>query len=202
MASGGNEPVQGVREPMAARNTPARAYRAGQEAMQEGDLKSAQTSFLWASTLDPDNALYVHAAAGTACRMGQYREAEGLYRKAIGLAEKTVGAGQPRVALVAYSLVELYENQGRVDEARQLCERVLRELDREEAIHANTQTLGRLAELFRKAGRPEASEALYRDALAWRLRVFGAGHAKVVDCRAGLEEFLGRTGTKGEACLA
>jgi tetratricopeptide (TPR) repeat protein len=187
---------------MAARNTPVKAYRAGQEAMQGGDFKSAQTSFLWASTLDPDNALYIHAAAGAACRMGQYREAEGLYRKAVALAERTIGVGQPRVALVAYSLVELYENQGRIDEASQLSDRVVRELDRDEAIHANSQTLRRLAELYRKARRPDTGEALYRDALAWRQRVFGAGHAKVSDCRAGLEEFLGRMETRGEACPA
>lgn len=202
MASGGNEPVKGVREPMAGTNTPAKAYRAGQDAMQDGDFKSAQTSFLWASTLDPDNALYVHAAAGVTCRMGHYREAEGLYRKAIALAEKTIGVGQPRVALVAYSLVELYENQGRVDEAQQLSERVVRELDRGEAIHANSQTLGRLAALFLKACRPDAGEALYRDALAWRERVFGPGHAKVADCRAGLEQFLARAERRQESCLA
>jgi len=187
---------------MAARNAPAKAYRAGQESMQAGDFKSAQTSFLWASTLEPDNALYIHAAAGAACRMGQYREAEGLYRKAVTAAEKTMGAGQPRVALVAYSLVELYENQGRIDEACQLSERVVRELDRDEAIHANSQTLGRLAELCRKARRPDAGEALYRDALAWRQRVFGPDHAKVADCRAGLDDFLGRMETSGETCPA
>ena len=158
--------------------------------MQACDFRRAKTSFLWASALDPENALYLHAAAGAACRIGQYREGEGLYRKAIALAERTIGAGQPRVALVAYSLVELYENQGRIDEARQLSERVVRELDREQAIHANIQSLERLAALCRKACRPEVGEALYRDALSWRRRVLGAGHAKVTDCEAGLERFL------------
>ena len=98
--------------------------------------------------------------------------------------------GQPQVALVAYSLVELYENQGRVDEAWQLSERVVRELDREQAIHANSQSLGRLAALCHKALGPEAAEVLYRDALAWRRQVYGPDHAKVADCEAGLKDFL------------
>jgi len=175
---------------MAHTNTPAKAYKAGQDAVRAGDFRLAKTSFLWASTLDPESVLYLHAAAGAACHLGQYRESEGLYRKAIAMAEQTIGAGQPQVALVAYSLVELYENQGRIDEARQLSERVVRELDREQAIHANSQSLGRMAALCRRACRPEAGEALYRDALSWRRRVFGPGHAKVADCEAGLERFL------------
>lgn len=179
---------------MADRIATARVYKAGQDAMLAGDIRSAKTSFLWASTLEPENVLFIHAAAGAACRLGQYREAEGLYRKAITLAERTSGAGQPQVALVAYSLVELYENQGRVDEARQLSERVVRELDREQAVHANSQSLGRLAALCRKALGPEAAEALYRDALSWRRQVYGPDHAKVADCEAGLKEFL-RDGT-------
>lgn len=187
---------------MAAKDAPAKAYRAGQDSMQLGDYKSAQTSFSWACTLEPDNAVYAHAAAGAACRTGAYREAEGLYRKAIGLAEKTIGTGQPRVALVAYSLVELYENQGRIDEARQLSERVISELDREEALHANCQTLGRLAELFRTAHLAEAGEALFHEALAWREQVFGAGHAKVSSCRDELAKFMQSADPQENSCLA
>jgi tetratricopeptide (TPR) repeat protein len=175
---------------MVDRIATAKVYKAGQDAMLASDFRAAKTSFLWASSLEPENVLFIHAAAGAACRLGQYREAEGLYRKAIGLAERTTGVGQPQVALVAYSLVELYENQGRVDEAWQLSERVVRELDREQAIHANSQSLGRLAALCHKALGPEAAEVLYRDALAWRRQVYGPDHAKVADCEAGLKDFL------------
>lgn len=197
----GSERNRKVRESMAQSNAPAKAYRAGQDAMRVRDFRLAKTSFLWASTLDPENALFVHAAAGAACGLGQYREAEGLYRKAIALAERTIGPGQPQVALVAYSLVELYENQGRIDEARQLSDRVVRELDREQAIHANSQSLGRLAALCRKACRPEAGEALYREALSWRRQVFGPDHAKVADCEAGLKCFLQNEEPETEAPL-
>lgn len=178
---------------MAAGNACAKAYRAGQEALRSRDFRLAKTSFLWACRLDPDNPLYLHTAAGVTCQLGRYREAEGLYRKAIAVAERTIGAGQPSVALFAYSLVKLYEDQGRVDEARQLSERVVRQLDREQTIHSNSQSLQRLAALCRKAGRPEAGEAVYRGALSWRRRVFGPDHAKVADCEAGLQTFLADT---------
>lgn len=178
---------------MASQNAAAKAYRAGQEAARSGDYRQARTSFLWASNLDNDNSVYLHAAAGATCRIGRYRDAEGLYRKAIAVAERTMGVGQPQVALVAYSLVELYENQGRIDEARQLSVRVVDRLDRNLAIHANSQSLLRLAVLCRKALRPELGEALYRGALSWRRRVFGSDHAKVADCEAGLEAFLKQT---------
>lgn len=187
---------------MAAKNAPAKAYKAGQEALQVGDFKSAQTSFLWAATLEPENPLFMHAAAGATVRMGKYREAEGMYRKAISCAEHTMGEGQPRAALVAYSLVEMYDNQGRVDEARQLCERVVARLDREEAIHANGQTVTRLAEMYRKAGRAEDAETLCHDALAWRERIHRDDQKKLADFRAGLAAFLKVATTPGETCIA
>lgn len=175
---------------MPSGNAAAKAYRAGQDAVRAGDYRQARTSFLWASNLDKDNPLYLHAAAGATCQLGRYRDAEGMFRKAITVAERTMGVGQPQIALVAYSLVELYENQGRVDEAKQLSIRVIDRLDRDLAVHANSQSLQRLAALFRKAHQPAAGEALYRDALSWRRRIFGPDHAKVTDCEAGLAAFL------------
>lgn len=187
---------------MAAKNAPAKAYKAGQEAIQLGDYKSAQTSFLWAATLEPDNPLYMHAAAGATSRMGKYREAEGMYRKAISCAERTMGRGQPRAALIAYSLIEMYDNQGRVDESRQLSQRVVTGLDREEAVHANSQTVSRLAEMFRRAGMERDAEALCRDALAWRERIHRDDREKLADFRVGLAAFLEVATAPGEACIA
>ena len=187
---------------MASANTSAKAYRAGQEAMASADYKSALTSFMWAATLEPDNAMFIHAAAGAACELGDYHEAEQLYGKSVSIAEESLGIGHPLVAAAAYSLVELYETQERFDEARLLSRRVTGDLDRGEAIHANSRNLPRLARLFVRADRRADGEKLLREALADRKKTFGVGHSKVATCRTALREFLAAAGPSEDACSA
>lgn len=175
---------------MKTAQTSAKAYRAGQEAMNRGDLQSAKTSFHCARTLDPKNANFILAAAGVASRMEEHSEAEALYREAISCAEETLGAGHPLVAVTTCGLVELYESQGRADDAQALSRQTISVLDREEATHANGENLARLAGLFVKAGRPEEAEQLYRNALDYRRKAFGDSHARVQKCEAQLRDFL------------
>lgn len=175
---------------MKTAQTSAKAYRAGQEAMSRGDLQSAKTSFHCARTLEPKNANFILAAASAASRMGEFTEAEALYREAIACAGETVGAGHPLVAVTAHGLVEMYESQGRADDAEALSKQTISVLDREEAAHANGENLARMAVLFVKAGRPEEAEQLYRSALDYRRKRFGDSHNKVKKCEAELRDFL------------
>ncbi|MCK5623639.1 MAG: tetratricopeptide repeat protein [Alphaproteobacteria bacterium] len=140
------------------------------------------------ASLDTSNPLKIHAAAGAASEAGRFREAEGLYRQAISVAESQMGASHPHVAKMAISLVDLYENQGRYDEARQLCERVIGQIDPAEAAVANDQTLARLTDLCRRADQLYKAAELYREAMAYRRQVFGNVHGKVAACIAGMAE--------------
>jgi len=135
-----------------------------------------------------NNPVKIHAAAGQAIAAGQFRKAEGLYRHAISTAESVMGASHPYVAKTATNLVILYENQGRYDEARQLCERVIGQIDPSEAAVANDQTLSHLKDLCRRAGQLHRATELYREAMTFRRRVFGNVHGKVAACIAGLAE--------------
>lgn len=148
---------------------------------------------------DRNNPLKIHAAASAAVATGRFREAEGLYRQAIGIAESQMGAFHPHVAKMAISLVNLYENQGRYDEARQLSERVIGQIDPAEVAIANDRALSRLKELCRCAGQLEKAIELYREAMAYRRQVFGDAHGKVAACIAGLAETYRDLGNVGKA---
>jgi tetratricopeptide (TPR) repeat protein len=140
------------------------------------------------ASLDQKNPLKIHAAAGAAIEAGRFRQAEGLYRQAISAAEASMGGSHPHVAKMAISLVDLYEDQGRYDEARQLCERVIGQIDPAEAAVANDQTLSRLKDLCSRAGQLYKAAELYREAMTYRRQVFGDIHGKVAACIAGMAE--------------
>lgn len=175
---------------MKTAQTSAKAYRAGQEAMIRGDFKAARTSFQSARTLVPKNPNYILALAGAVSRLGEHQEAEDLYREAIACAEEAVGPNHPLVAVTAHALVEMYENIDRKDEAETLSKHSISVLDREEATHANSENLSRMASLFVRSGRPEEAEQLYRNAIEYRRKTFGESHAKVKKCEAELRDFL------------
>ncbi len=139
-------------------------------------------------SLNPDSPVMIHAAADAAYEAGRFREAEGLYRRAIADAESSASASHLHVAKMAVSLVDLYENQGRYDEARLLSERVVGQIDPAEAAAASDRTLRRLTDLCRRAGQPHKSAVLYREAINYRRWVFGNVHGKVAACIAGMAE--------------
>lgn len=148
---------------------------------------------------DPNNPVKIHAAAVAAGEAGRFREAEGLYRQAIRAAESSMGSSHPHVAKMAISLVDLYDNQGRYDEARQLCERVIGRIDPADAAVANHRTLSRLKDLCGRAGQLHKATELYREAMAYRRQVFGSVHGKVAACIAGLAETYRDLGNVGKA---
>lgn len=149
--------------------------------------------------LDSTNPLKIHAAAETAMKSGRFREAEGLYRQAISVAETTMGGSHPHVAKIADRLVELYQNQGRYDEARQLCARVVSQINPAEAAVASDQALSRLAYFCRGAGDHHKATEFYREAIAYRRKVFGQAHGKVAACIASLAETYRDIGNMGKA---
>lgn len=175
---------------MACANAAAKAYRAGQAAMARGDYQLALSSFMWASTLEPDMAMFLHATAGAFKKLGDYHEAEQLYRKSVDIAESTLSVGHPLVAVAAYNLVELYETQERFEEAQTLSTRVTGALDQSEAIQTNNRNLPRLAHLLVRANRRADGEKLLRKALADRKKTFGADSSNAASCRAALWKFL------------
>ncbi len=187
---------------MACANAAAKAYRAGQAAMARDEYKSALTSFMWASTLEPDKATFLHATAGAFIKLGDYHEAEDLYLKSLDIAEISLGIGHPLVAVAAYNLVELYESQERFEEAQTLSTWVTGALDQSEAIQANNRNLPRLAQLLVWADRRADGEKLLRKALADRKKTFGIGSPNAASCRAVLWKFLATANPSQDTCPA
>lgn len=143
--------------------------------------------------------VHIHAAARAACRDGRYREGETLYRQAVSATETLFGRSHPHVAIVARDLVELYDNQGRYDEARQLCDRIVGGIDPVEAAVANDHGLTRLAQLCRHGGHLEKAIGLYRAAMDYRRRIYGYSHPKVALCIAGMAEIHNELGNREKA---
>ena len=53
---------------------------------------------------------------------GKWDAAEGLMQKGLDIIRKTLGQTHPDACVVAYNLVGLLQQMGKLDEAKQLCE--------------------------------------------------------------------------------
>ena len=164
----------------------ANAFRAGRDAMLNGDFEMALTAFRWARRADSGNPVYIHAEAVLARKMHNYHESENLYRRVIDVAARAFGPSDPRTATIALGLVELYEEMGRHDEARGLSIHIVDNLDRQAAAMGSVRSLNRIAEICHRADRPEDAMRIHWRAVAYRRKVFGHGHAKVGELRAGI----------------
>lgn len=171
-----------------------RACRFGHVAILNGGNESVETTFRWASALNSENPILIHAEASAAARAGRLSEAEALYREAIRICERLFDASHPHLAAVAHGLVQLYAKQGRNDEARSLCEEIARRTDRSRAVFANGRTLCLLADIYRWAGQVAEGRKLYCQALSHRREFYGSPHSKVVECLAGFAQFEQRAG--------
>lgn len=190
--------LQGVREVISVRDR-ERAYRFGQIAIVKGERDAGETEFAWVPGLGSDNPILLHAEASAAMRAGRLSEAESLYLEAIRISERLFDAHHPHLATVAYSLVELYARQGRIEEARALARDIAGRTDKSRAVVANCRTLSRLADLFLWSDHGKDGVELYRKALLHRREVYGGRHPKVIECLAGFAEFQKRAGNCSEA---
>ncbi len=164
----------------------ANAFRAGHDAMVQGDFEMALTAFRWARRADSGNPAYIHAEATLARRMHNYHESENLYRRVIDVAVRAFGASDPRTATIAFDLADLYEEMGRHDDAVGLCVHIVDNLDREAAAIGSARLLARIGEICQRADRPEEGLRIHWRAVAYRRGVFGHDHAKVAELRAGI----------------
>jgi len=165
-----------------------RAYAAGRTALADSDFDLARAAFRWARRADPGNPLYIHGEAVLAEKSGNLHEAEKLYRRVLDMAIRAFGAGDPRTGLVARSLIGLLEDNGREEEAWEIADFLLDNLDQDAAAQANVLTLAALVGIYDTAARLGDAVALHRRALAWRKAQFGEGHYKVHECRIAVAE--------------
>jgi len=165
-----------------------RAYAAGRKALAEGDLDLARAAFRWARRADPGNPLYIHGEAKLAEKSGNLHEAEKLYRRVLDMAIRAFGIGDPRTNLVARSLIGLLEDNGRDEEAWEIADVLLDNLDQDAAVRAGVLTLAALVGIYDTAARLGDAMALHRRALAWRKAQFGEDHHKVHECRIAVAE--------------
>ena len=148
----------------------------------------ALTAFRWARRADSGNPVYIHAEAVLARRMHNHHESENLYRRVIDVAVRAFGARDPRTAMIAFGLAELYGEMGRHDEARDLCGHIVDNLDREAAAIGGIQSLARITLICQRAGRLDEAMRIHLQADAYRRRVFGDRHYKVGECVIGIAE--------------
>ena len=175
------------------------AYRSGRRAMENRNFSAARSAFRWAVGLDPSNPIYSHAAAMAAAKAGRHDEAEELFRRAMSDTVTALGPAHPHLVTVAHGLAELCEGQGRLDEARLLCQQIIAKIDPRVAEMANSRVLGRFAGLCRRAGVPCIALALYRRAIAFRCRLHGDSHPVIAEYLAGLAELHHHMGRPAKA---
>jgi tetratricopeptide (TPR) repeat protein len=167
-------------------NVAAKAFMAGRDAMTQGDFEMALTAFRWARRADSGNPVYIHAEATLARKMHNFHESENLYRRVIDVAVRAFGARDPRTATIALGLSELYEEMGRHDQARDLCARIVDNLDREAAAMGGIQSLARITLICQRAGRLDEAMRIHLRAVAYRRGVFGDRHYKIGECVIGI----------------
>lgn len=177
----------------------ARAFAAGREALAAGDYDLARAAFRWARRADPGNPLYIHGEAVVAEQTGNAWEAENLYRRVLDMAVRAFGIGDPRTALIVRDLVELYEEQGRHDEAWMLSAHTINRLDREAAARSGIRVLGCLAEICARSGRLDCAKDLYRDAISLRSEIYGKDSRKVEECLRAIAVLEGLPENNGAA---
>lgn len=176
-----------------------KSYQTGRKAIATGDISTARTAFRWAVGQDPENPVYIYAAAVAALKEGRKDEAETLLRRAIEDTVNFLGCSHPHLITVTHSLAQLYLKEGQYDDAHELCARTVVATDPKVTATANARTLRRLAMLYRTAGRPRDAVGLYRRALTHRRANYGDRHAKISECLAGLAEVHHHLGSFGKA---
>jgi tetratricopeptide (TPR) repeat protein len=187
---------------MSAKVLANKAYKAGRDAMAQGDHQTARAALRWARRADSGNPLYIHAEAVLAHRTGGYFEADRLYRRVADLAERTFGEGHIRNVAISAKMIALYEEMGNAYEAEKLRHRVVDGLDRKSAADGSIHALDRLAEICLRAGRSADALAIYEAALARRRQAFGDIHERVSECLVALTRLRVRVRRLAEAAAA
>ncbi len=162
-------------------NSSSNAYVAGCKAMETRDYTRAALAFDRAILDSPDSPVYYNAAAVTACLLGQYRRAENLYKHAIAAAKTTFGHDSALVGNVTFGLVDLYQNQGRYDEAEIQCRELLDQLQDSATNALRSRVMLRLAGMHRQRRQLPDAEIAYLQAIEMRKQAFGAEHERVIE---------------------
>jgi len=163
------------------RNSNSEAYVTGCKAMETRDYTRAALAFDRAILDDPESPVYCNAAAVTACLLRQYRRAENLYKQAIAAAKVAFGHGSALVGNVTFGLIDLYQNQGRYDEAEIECRNLLGLLQDNTTCALRSRILLRLATIHRQRRQLPDAESAYLQAIELRKQAFGAGHGRVIE---------------------
>ena len=163
------------------RNSNSEAYVTGCKAMETRDYTRAALAFDRAILDDPESPVYSNAAAVTACLLGQYRRAENLYKQAIAAAKVAFGHGSALVGNVTFGLIDLYQNQGRYDEAEIECRNLLDLLQGNATCALRSRVLLRLATIHRLRRQLPDAESAYLQAIELRKQAFGPEHERVIE---------------------
>lgn len=176
-----------------------KGYSDGCDALDRRDYAKAAVAFTQAIAAEPANPLPLCGAALAACRTGHFKESESLYRRAVTAAKETFGADHPHVATVAFGLVDLYRNQGRYPEAKELCRELLAAGESQSFTSVRTRVLIRLGQLHRQAGDYKKAETVYIGAIEDCKSIFGPRHPRVMEILALLADLYRSTGRGIEA---
>lgn len=174
-------------------------HRNGYRPRERSACGPERSAVRWSVGLDSANPIYTHAAAMAAGKAGRYDDAEVLYRRALSDTVASLGPSHPHLVTVAFGLAELFDRQGRANESRRLCSKVVANADPRMAEMANSRVLRRFAELCRRADVPHVALALYRRAIAFRSRLYGNAHPMIGEYLLGLADLHRQMGRNAEA---
>lgn len=174
------------------RDEPADAKKAFERALKGFEASKGPESL---------EALAEAGRAAEACeRLKQWAEAEAYYRRILGVRLKDPKASSVAVAMDHSNLGLMLDAQGKYDEAMQEYARAkeLRQAMAPESVEL-AETLSNQARVLYMQGKLEASELLFRQALAMDEKVAGMDDALVADDLRRLSPVLRKAGKAAEA---
>ncbi|CAK8715854.1 MAG: Tetratricopeptide repeat-containing protein [Candidatus Electronema aureum] len=155
------------------------AYQSGQLAEGRLDYDKAMIQYKKAVILEEYHTEYLFAAGKMARAMAEYRQAEDWFRRLLKISEQRKYAAELVTAL--NNLTELYEEQGRYEDAVLLHKRILtiREQKLGKKHPSVAATLKKLAWTYEVLGRYEQAESLYQQAISIMKSKFPGGHPNI-----------------------
>ncbi len=174
---------------------------------RQGRVKEADSLFKEVLQENRTDWVTLRSRAALLKSQGELAEAATTYRQSIDAQLKDLPPGHPDIAGNLSSCAAVLKSLGRIDEARDLCERVgkpyLEALDAQEKAHGDAPILATSRVLcgsaYQSAGRMKEAESLYQQSLAMRRRLFGESNAQVVALMVRLSGFYKAQAKTNEA---
>ena len=176
------------------------AYHSAQLAEGRVGYAKAMRQYKKAVMLDEDNPEYLFKAGRMASTVADYKQAQEWLEHLLNI-RKAKNKNGINFAYASHALANLYQRQGKYEEAEPLYKRSLaiteKALGKKHSAIANT--LSNLALLYRQQGKYEKAEPLYKQSLAIKEKALGKEHPLVATILNNLAELYDQQGKHKKA---